>query len=808
MDARAELHFDIDGMSCGGCVGRAEKAIAAVPGVSLAAVNLATHSAKVTLDDPQAGPAIKDALATAGYPAAVKEEDFAVEGMTCGSCVARVEDRLAQIPGVLSATVNLADGTARVNMLTDTAAVQAALTSIGYAASLLSDAALDKDRHADEASAFFRRFLIAAMLTLPVFILEMGGHLVPAFHHLIARTIGTGASWTIQFILTTAVLLWPGRVFFAKGVPALLRRAPDMNALVVLGASAAWIYSTIALFAPGLLPAESLAVYYEAAAVIVTLILLGRWLEARAKGQTGAAIKRLIGLRPATARVIRDGQVQELPIGEIIKDDVLVIRPGERIATDGVVTQGASFVDESMVTGEPLAVEKLEGAALVGGTINGKGALQMRATAVGADTMLARIIAMVQEAQSTRLPVQDLVNRITAWFVPAIIAIAVFTVAIWLIFGPSPVLSYALVAGVCVLIIACPCAMGLATPTSIMVGTGRAAEMGVLFRQGDALQSLQAVDIIAFDKTGTLTQGKPELTDVIPLTGTAEALLSPVAAVEALSEHPLAAPILAAAEGPLPEVSDFAAVPGYGLRGQVDGAQVLIGAARYLHHEGVDTGALAPLADRLAAEGKTPIMIAIDGQAAGVIGVADQARGTSKSTIRALHSRGIKTVMITGDVAQTAAAIGTELGIENIVAEVLPERKTAEIRKLQASGAKVGFVGDGINDAAALAAADVGIAIGTGTDVAVESADVVLMAGDPAGVLNGLAISRATMRNIQQNLGWAFGYNVLLIPVAAGALFPIWGILLSPALAAGAMALSSVLVVSNALRLRGVKAMT
>ncbi len=805
MAQTTEIRFGIDGMTCGGCVGRAEKAIAAVAGVDAAHVNLANATATAQVEDAEAVRAVADALQAAGYPAVLQKHRLAITGMTCASCVSRVETALNAVPGVVSATVNLADGTATAVTLSDVDALQKAVAATGYAAVPIDVDASTGSRQAGEAQQYFRQFLIAASLTLPVFVMEMGGHVFPHLHHFIARTIGTPASWMIQFVLTTLVLAGPGRGFFAKGIPALLRMAPDMNSLVVLGTGAAWTYSAVALFVPDLLPDGTRAVYFEAAAVIVTLILLGRWLEARAKGQTGAAIKQLIGLRPKTARVLRDGVEMDLPIAEVARGDVVIIRPGERIPTDGVVREGASFVDESMITGEPVPVEKTEGDAVVGGTVNGNGALQMRATAVGSDTMLARIIAMVQEAQGARLPVQDLVNRVTAWFVPAVMLVAALTVITWLIVGPSPVLSYALVAGVSVLIIACPCAMGLATPTSIMVGTGRAAELGVLFRQGDALQALQAVDVVAFDKTGTLTIGKPVVTDVIPLKGDADALLRDVAAVEALSEHPLAHAIVSAAKGPLPAVAMFAALPGYGLSGVVEGRKVLIGAARLLEKEGIDVEGLSASADDLAEAGKTPIMIAINDAPAGVIGVADTVRPTARAAVAGLCARGIRVVMITGDSARTGAAIGAELGIADVVADVLPSGKVDAIRALQVDGSKVAFVGDGINDAPALAAAEVGVAIGTGTDVAVESADVVLMSGDPVGVLNGIAVSQSTMTNIRQNLGWAFGYNILLIPVAAGVLFPIWGLLLSPALAAGAMALSSVLVVSNALRLRRMK---
>ncbi len=795
------LQTKLRDMHCASCVGRAEAALVATAGVSEAQVNLASETARFSIADAQTGRAAATALEAAGYPVVPHDLRLKINGMTCASCVGRVEAALAEGSGVLSATVNLADCTARVSRLQDDVAdLVAAVDAIGYNATVLQ-AGVAGPEEDGEVAYLFRQFVFAVALTLPVFILEMGGHLFPAFHHFIARTIGMQTSWMIQFVLATLVLAGPGRGFFAKGVPALLRRTPDMNSLVVLGTCAAWAFSTVALFMPSVLPEASRAVYFEAAAVIITLILLGRWLEARAKGQTGAAIQRLVGLRPKTARVHRNGEVVEIPAAQIVAGDVILIRPGERIATDGIIRDGTSFVDESMITGEPMAVEKAVGDEVVGGTVNGNGPLEVSATAVGSDTMLAQIISMVQDAQSARLPVQDLVNRVTAWFVPAVIAVAVLSCLIWFFVGPSA--SFALVAAVSVLIIACPCAMGLATPMSIMVGTGRAADMGVLFRQGDALQALQGIDVVAFDKTGTLTKGKPVVTEVHATDGNRDDLLALVAAVEAKSEHPLAHAVVQAAEGlSLPSVETVDAVPGYGLRSVVDGRVVLIGAARLMEREGVEIESLFAISVPLADAGQTPIFAAIDGIAAGLITVADAVRPTSKETVAALQSQGITVAMITGDTAKTAVAIAAELGISEVIADILPDGKLNAVKELQEGGHKVAFVGDGINDAPALAAADIGVAIGTGTDVAIESADVVLMSGDPKGVLNAITISRATMRNIKENLVWAFGYNVLLIPVAAGVLYPILGLLLSPMLAAGAMALSSVFVVTNALRLR------
>jgi heavy metal translocating P-type ATPase len=660
----------------------------------------------------------------------------------------------------------------------------------------------------EEAAHLRRMTLVAAVFTLPVFILEMGSHLIPALHSWIMNSLGMGVNWGIQFVLTTVVLAWPGRQFYLKGFPALFKGAPDMNSLVALGSSAAWGFSTVALFAPSLLPDGTRVVYFEAAAVIVTLILLGRFLEARAKGRTGQAIRKLVGLRAKTAQVERDGQLVELPVDDIVVGDLIQARPGEKIAVDGVVVKGASYVDESMITGEPIPVEKLADAEVVGGTINGSGALMFRATKVGGDTMLAQIIRMVEEAQGAKLPIQDLVNRITLWFVPAVMGVAALTFLTWLLVGPDPALSFALVAAVAVLIIACPCAMGLATPTSIMVGTGRAAELGVLFRRGDALQTLNDVTTVALDKTGTLTEGHPELTDLTITKGFEEAdVLRLVASVEAMSEHPIAAAIVQHAKQnglALASIDDFSSITGFGVSAVIEGRKVFVGADRLMSREGIDLDAVKSVGETLGKEGKTPLFAAIDGQLAAVIAVSDPIKASTAEAIGTLHDLGLKVAMITGDNEATAQAIAAKLGIDEVVAEVLPEGKVAAIERLQTGGSKVAFVGDGINDAPALARADVGIAIGTGTDVAIESADVVLMSGDLKGVVNALHISQRTMRNIRQNLFWAFGYNALLIPVAAGVFYPVAGLMLSPALAAGAMALSSVFVLSNALRLRWV----
>jgi len=721
-----------------------------------------------------------------------------IDGMTCASCVGRVEKTLLAADGVVAANVNLATQTATLTVHADTETDIAGLvTQSGYPASAIIDQAARDAKTATATRAVTARFWAAAALTIPVVILAMGGHMVPRLMPLLDGPV----SRLIQFGLTTLVLIWPGRAFYTKGVPALLRRTPDMNTLVAIGTFAAWSFSTVVVFAPALLPAAN-GVYFEAAAVIITLILLGRLFEARAKGRTGDAVRNLIALRPATAQVVRDGVVTAVPVEDIIAGDLVHLAPGARVAVDGIVTQGASYIDEAMLTGEPLPVAKSEGSAVTGGSVNGTGALVFRVTRTGDDTALAQIVQMVQDAQGARLPIQDLVNKITGIFVPIILVVAMLTIAVWLVLGPQ----LALVTGVSVLIVACPCAMGLATPMSIMVGTGRAAELGVLFRGGDALQGLQDVKTVAFDKTGTLTIGKPTLTQIIVADGADEnTVLRDAATVEASSEHPIGTAIVAAATArglALGDVSDFASVTGMGVQARVDGNPILVGAARFMADNGIDLVGFADAARDAGGKGHSVFYVARNGVATALLAVADPAKPEAADMIARLHARGIRTAMITGDTAQAADHIATELGIDQVIAGVLPAGKSDAIAALKSHGA-VAFVGDGINDAPALAGADVGIAIGTGTDVAIEAADVVLMAHDLNAVVRAIDVSSATLRNIRQNLFWAFAYNAALIPVAAGLLYPLWGILLSPMLAAGAMALSSVFVVTNALRLRG-----
>ncbi|EOE0523042.1 copper-translocating P-type ATPase [Providencia stuartii] len=808
------LSLPVEGMTCASCVGRVERALKAVDNIDTAVVNLATERADITFKEHVDVDAAIRAIESSGYKVREEITELAIEEMTCASCVGRVEKALTQIPGVIEASVNLATERARIRHLSGAVTVadlEAAVVQAGYKPRRLSDASTNVNEQADERReqeerSLRRSLFTAAIFTLPVFIIEMGSHFIPGIHHWVANTLGQQLNWYIQFVLATLVLFGPGLRFFQKGVPALLRAAPDMNSLVAVGTAAAYGYSVVATFMPQILPVGTANVYFEAAVVIVTLILLGRTLEARAKGKTSQAIKRLVGLQAKTARVERDGKMIEIPLDEVATDDIVFVRPGEKIPVDGVVIEGASYVDESMITGEPVPVSKEIGSEVVGGTINKTGAFSFRVTQIGSNTVLAQIIRLVEEAQGSKLPIQALVDKVTMWFVPAVMAGAVITFFIWLIFGPDPALTFALINAVAVLIIACPCAMGLATPTSIMVGTGRAAELGVLFRKGEALQALRDVSVVALDKTGTLTKGRPELTDLVPAEGFEyDEVLALVAAIETRSEHPIAEAIVAAAKEKgisFAAIEEFEAVPGFGVSAKVGGRSISVGADRFMKQLGLEVSHFQPTALRLGEQGKSPLYAAIDGRLAAIIAVADPIKETTPEAIKALHSLGLKVAMITGDNAATAAAIAKQLGIDEVAAEVLPDGKVAALKQFRSNGNKVAFVGDGINDAPALAEADVGLAIGTGTDVAIEAADVVLMSGDLRGVVDAITLSQATIRNIKQNLFWAFAYNALLIPVAAGLLYPINGTLLSPILAAAAMALSSVFVLGNALRLK------
>jgi heavy metal translocating P-type ATPase len=806
-----ELQFPVSNMHCASCVRRIEGVLSELGLADHGTVNLADQSISIELADGQALQDLLEALAQAGFPAVTEALTLDIVGMHCASCTGRVEQALSSLPGVLRAEVNLASEQARVEFvdgMVEPSALAAAVRSAGYDAVVPNQDDEDRreQRREAETARLRRRFGLALTLTLPVFVLEMGGHLVPALHHQVHGLIGTFNLHLLLFVLTSIVLFGPGWLFFRIGIPNLLRGHPDMNSLVAVGTGAAWGYSVVAAFAPGLMPEGTAHVYFEPAAVIVTLILLGRLLEARAKGKTGAAIERLLGLKARSARVERDGDVLEVSLDDVRQGDRVRIRPGETIPVDGEVVDGDSWVDESMLTGEPDPVLRTAGDTVVGGTVNQAGRLVIQATRLGSDAVLAQIVRMVQKAQGARLPIQAMVDRVTAWFVPVVMGLALLTAIVWLLFGPAPALSFALVNAVAVLIIACPCAMGLATPTSIMVGTGRAADRGILFRGGDALQMLRQVRLVALDKTGTLTEGQPQLTDLVTLGELDEnELLGLAAAAEQDSEHPLARAIVTAArerELDYPAAERFESASGKGIRAQVSGRQIVIGNRAWLEEQDIRTDAAGPETARLSRQARSPILVAVDGRLAGVLAVSDPLRADAVGAIRALHELGLKVAMISGDQRATAEAIARELQIDTVIAEVLPEGKVDALRELGRTHGTTAFVGDGINDAPALATADVGIAIGTGTDIAIESADVVLMAGDLGKVPEAIALSQATIRNIRQNLFWAFAYNTALIPVAAGLLYPAFGILLSPMLAAVAMACSSLFVVGNALRLR------
>ncbi len=731
---------------------------------------------------------------------------FGIKGMSCASCVGRVERALECVAGVDSVSVNLLTSEAVVAGEADAGQVLRAIRKAGYRG-VRKDAENAAAGHGDEADArgLRRDGLLAAVFTLPVFVLDMGVHWVPAMESAVIGTLGHDGLHRLLFVLAAVVQFGPGLRFYRTGVPALLRGGPDMNSLVALGTSAAFGYSVVATFLPGWLPEGSAHVYFEASAVIITLVLAGRLMEARARGRTGGAIRKLLDLAPRTARVVGgDGSERDVPLDGVRSGDLLRVRPGESVPVDGVVEAGRSHVDESMVTGEPVPVEKRDGDGVTGGTINGSGTFTFRATGVGEEMLLARIVAMVREAQAGKLPIQALVDRVTRYFVPAVMLVAAVTFGLWLWVGPSPAL--AVVNAVAVLIIACPCAMGLATPTSIMVATGRGAENGILFRKGAALQELAAIDTLLLDKTGTLTEGKPALTRirVWDELGEDEAL-GMTAALERGSEHPVGAAIVAAAEEReliLPAVADFRAEAGKGIRGEIDGCVVLAGKPSFLEEEGVALTRAIGVVDDFAGEGMTPVVMAVDGMAVAVFGVSDPVKAGSSTAVRALCEHGLRVVMVTGDHGSTARAVAEQVGIPEVHSGVLPGGKADLVADEQAAGRRVCFIGDGINDAPALARADVGMAIGTGADVAVESADVVLISGDPEKIPLAAGLSRLALRNIRQNLFWAFAYNTALIPVAAGLLYPGFGVLLSPALAAAAMAASSLCVVGNALRLK------
>ena len=733
-----------------------------------------------------------------------------VQGMSCASCVKRVQNALTTVPGVVRADVNLATERAVVEFVPERATVEAlakAIEDIGYTV-LVLDRGAGVDNEQVERDAQVRRlklrFLTGTSLLIPLFVFVYWD------------TIGLSHWWDLskrtnflmQLIIQTPIQFWVGSQFYRGAWAAATHKTSDMNTLISLGTTAAYFYSVLATFFPTLFAAKglSLEVYFDTAGAIIVIILLGRLLEARAKGETSEAIKRMIGLKPKTAKVLRGHQELEIPVEEVQVADIIVVRPGERIPADGIVVEGFSAVDESMVTGEPIPMEKRAGNNVVGATINQTGTFRFRANKVGKDTVLAQIIRLVGEAQGSKPPIARLADLTASYFVPAVMAIAVFTFVMWYLFGPAPRLTYAVLNFVAVMVIACPCALGLATPTSIMVATGKGAEYGILIRNGEALEAAHQLDTILLDKTGTITKGEPAVTDIVPAKEwTQEAILSFAASAEKASEHPLATAILKKATERGMRVQNpthFRAVPGYGIDITLDEKRIILGNANFMKDNGISTGELEQDVEHFSAQGKTSLLVGVDGKIAGVIAVADLLKEGSKEAIDSLHALGLQVIMLTGDSRKPAEAIAREVNVDQILSDVLPEMKAAEVKKLQAEGRKVGMVGDGINDAPALAQADVGIAIGSGTDVAMESADITLMGSKLGGVVVAIALSKATIRNIKQNLFWAFAYNTVLIPVAAGVLFPFFGILLNPIFAAAAMGLSSVTVVSNALSLK------
>jgi Cu+-exporting ATPase len=732
-----------------------------------------------------------------------------VHGMTCASCVARVERSIKKLPGVVDARVNLATETATVEFEPGTVgldAIQTAVKDAGYEPAVLTESGDDVSRAEEAQAGRLRHDLItAAVFTLPLIVLSMGPMVVPAFREALLRLLPHAAWQWIEFALATPVQFWAGRYFYRHGWAEIRHFNPGMNTLVMMGSSAAYFYSLLALAAPGIFPTGTANLYFEAAAVIVTLILFGRYLEAKAKGRTSAAIRKLVELQPKTATVVRDGQPSQIPVAQVIAGDLVRVHPGESIPVDGEIAEGESWVDESMITGEATPVAKRTGSPVVGGTVNTTGAFVFRATRVGADTVLAQIVRLVAEAQSGKPPIQRVADRVASVFVPVVLVVALFTFGLWMLLGPSPALSYAFVAAVSVLLIACPCAMGLATPTAIMVGTGRGAETGILFRKGTALEAMARIDTVVLDKTGTLTVGHPHLTDIESFGISDDEALALIAAAEEQSEHPIARAIVASARDrglKWSKAKDFNAVPGLGLGATVDGRSVRVGADRYMDELGIDRAGAGARVERLSKDGKSAVYAAADGRLIAVLAVADPPKPSSRETVSMLLSLGINVGMLTGDGRATAEAIARQVGIDRVFSEVLPGQKVSEIQRLQNEGRRVAYVGDGINDAPALAQADVGLAIGTGTDIAVEAGDVILMSGDPRGVVSAFMLARRTLRVIHGNFFWAYAYNAALIPLAAGALFPVFHLLLNPMLAAGAMSVSSVFVVMNSLRLR------
>jgi Cu+-exporting ATPase len=813
------IELSIGGMHCPHCPPSVEKELRSVPGVRGAQVNLANATASIDFDPGRAKVAdLLRAIRSIGYAAGTAKIRIPIKRMHCASCVTQIELALQMTPGIVGARASL--GTNAVDIeyqpeKTSFEAIRKAIESAGHRVAEPKpveqpqgeEVDLEEAVRQEEYRTLMAKFWFAAAVSVPVMVLSYPD-LIPGLRDWMPAGSGTRRIvWGLLGLFSLPVLIWSGSQFFAGMWDGLKHRSANMHTLIAIGVSAAFLYSVIAVAFPNLFPRMGLAeVFWDVTDVVIALVTLGLAIELKAKGRTSEAIKKLIELQAKTARVIRDGKEIDLPVEEVIGGDTVIVRPGDKIPVDGEVTEGSSAVDESMITGESIPVEKQVGDEVIGGTLNKTGSFKFRATKVGKDTALANIIRMVKDAQGSKAPIQGVVDAVSGYFVPTVMILAILSFMVWYVFGPEPRVIYATIVLVTTLIIACPCALGLATPTSLTVGIGKGAENGILIRSGDALQTSEKLDAIILDKTGTITRGEPSLTDVIPAKGQSEdAVLRLAAALERGSEHPLGEAIVKGAEArgvPSAESTDFAAIPGHGVSGNVEGRAVLLGNAKLMRDRAIPIDALLPLWERLATEGKTPMYVAADGQPLGLVAVADTVKPDSKAAIETLMRLGIEVVMLTGDNERTAKAIANQVGIQRVLAEVLPNDKAHEVQKLQLEGKIVGMVGDGINDAPALAQADVGFAIGTGTDVAIEASDVTLIKGSLQSIVTAIEISRATMSNVRQNLVGAFGYNVLGIPIAMGILYPILGILLSPLIASAAMAFSSVTVVTNANRLR------
>ena len=812
------LHLPITGMTCASCVSHVTRALEELPGVSEASVNLATERASVTVDSAGVSlDELKRAVQDSGYGIGVEKLTLSIGGMTCASCVGHVERALSSVEGVISAAVNLATETAIVEYVPEVAGLPEMRFAVQDAGYSLIGVAGQHDRPGTAAEVFSLRVRFAASLAATAAIMAL------MFSPGVAEWMPFNLDYLL-LALATPVQFWAGGRFYTGAWAALKHRTSNMNTLIAIGTSVAYFYSVAVIASGGsFLAGREAETFFDTSTAIIGLVLLGKYLEARAKSHAASAMRALVGLQPRVARAVRDGREVDVAVEDLRVGDAVVVRPGERLPVDGEVLEGSSSVDESMLTGESMPADKSPGAQVYGGTVNGTGSFKFSASKVGRDTVLSQIVRLVEEAQGSRAPIQRLADVISSYFVPAVITVAIVVFVTWLVFGPSPGYANAIVTAVAVLIIACPCAMGLATPAAIMVGTGRGAEAGILIKSAEALERAHKVQVVVLDKTGTLTVGKPSVTDVDAGGGSEDDLLRLAASAERWSEHPIARAVLAAAEKrglDEEQPTTFGAIPGFGVEGQVNGARVLVGNLALMRREGVAVNGLEARALELSQRGKTSMYVAYDGEPRGIIAVADALKPESAAVVGSLQRQGLEVVILTGDNRLTAEAIAKELGVDRVEAEVLPGDKAEIVSTIQREGKVVAVVGDGINDAPALAQADVGIAVATGTDVAMEAADITLMRGDLGGVPAAIALSKATMRTVKQNLFWAFAYNVLLIPVAAGVLYPVFtggevpaalqpilgeSGLLNPVLAAAAMAISSVTVIANSLRLKGFK---